>query len=147
MDVEDLLNTFQDLVDELYRNPKRLTVSLLEPLLKGSSQKPLYAKDRGIGKDQILVDDIRFLTGLRTFAMIDIAWPRLLKHRSDFRFFVSGCTHHGRRNRRDHHYRSCERQKHPFECPSLRRNLQSFHIVELNFNLDVTLKLRAVCLP
>jgi hypothetical protein len=86
MDVEDLFNTFQDLVDDLYRNPKRLTISLLEPLLKGSSQKSLYAEDRRMEEDQMLAVDMQFLAGLRTVGMINIVWPRLLKHRSDFRF-------------------------------------------------------------
>lgn len=86
MDVEDLINTFQDLIDDLYRNPQQVTIRSVEPLLKGSWQKPLYAENQTIEEDQMLSVEMQFLAGLRTVGMGNIAWPRLLKHRSDFRF-------------------------------------------------------------
>jgi hypothetical protein len=91
-DIQELLNTFQDLVDELYRYPNRVAMGVLEPLLQNSGLRSLYAKGRRIEEDGMLAPDLQLLAGLRAVGMINIAWPRLLKHRSDFRFSFQAVT-------------------------------------------------------
>jgi hypothetical protein len=61
--------------------------SAIVPLLTDSGQRCLYGdgeSEADAGRE--LPDDLSFLATFRTVGMINIAWPHLLKHRSDFRF-------------------------------------------------------------
>jgi hypothetical protein len=75
IDVDDLVKRFQDLFDELYANPKAVAKTAAESVLGGSSS----------GGDQLISGNDFFL-GLRTVGTFNIAWPRLMKHRREFRF-------------------------------------------------------------
>lgn len=71
MDINDFLVRFQDLCDELYVNAKRVAQVATEPSsLSGSRPE--------VG-DQVLM-------GFRTVGTLNVAWPRLMKHRQKFRF-------------------------------------------------------------
>lgn len=84
-DVADVLNRFQDRMDELYRNTGEVSKSAVEPLLKDSGRRGLYGEEKSSPGTEF-PPDLSFQATLRTVGMINVAWPRLLKHRSDFRF-------------------------------------------------------------
>jgi len=73
-DTGDLFTRFQDLCDELYRNPGRIAKTAME--CATSSAELGHQPDA----------NLQFLMGFRTVGTINIAWPRLMKHRLDFRF-------------------------------------------------------------
>jgi hypothetical protein len=84
--VGEFLNRYQDLSDELYLHPRDVTMRAIEPLLKSAGQMPLIGSEETISPNSKLPSDLDFWASLRTLGTFNIAWPRLLKHRSDFRF-------------------------------------------------------------
>jgi hypothetical protein len=73
-DMADFLNRFQDLFDDLYANAATI----------GSR---VTADTPQLPRDGTRVDfKSEFLLGLRTVGTFNIAWPNLLKHRSELRF-------------------------------------------------------------
>lgn len=86
-DVEDVLNRFQDRTDELYMKTAEVSKAAIVPLLTDSGRRSLYGSAEGGGSPESeFPSDLSFLAGFRTVGMINIAWPHLVKHRSDFRF-------------------------------------------------------------
>ncbi|MGI8962795.1 MAG: hypothetical protein ACR2IV_24165 [Bryobacteraceae bacterium] len=86
-DLKDVLDRFQDLTDELYRNTAEASKAAIVPLFTDSGQRSLYGENgKEGGAGSTLPEDLSFLATIRTVGMINIAWPHLLKHRSDFRF-------------------------------------------------------------
>jgi hypothetical protein len=86
-DLEDILNRFQDRTDELYRNTAQVSKDEILPLLSDSGRRDLYAEaGAGGNPGKAFPSDLSTLAAFRTVGMINIAWPDLIKHRSDFRF-------------------------------------------------------------
>ena len=74
-DMNDLLIRFQDLCDELYSNAGRVAQEAIESVVGPSSLNA----GRPEAGDELLM-------ALRTVGTFNIVWPRLMKHRQDFRF-------------------------------------------------------------
>jgi hypothetical protein len=72
-DVGDLFTRFQDLCDELYANTAKIASTAMEYATETTAPR------QPDGHTQLLM-------GLRTTGTFNIAWPRLMKHRLDFRF-------------------------------------------------------------
>jgi hypothetical protein len=75
MDIGDFLVRFQDLCDELYQNPKRVAQTAMESVIG-----PLASSANSVEAHH------EFFMGLRMAGTMNIAWPRLTKHRREFRF-------------------------------------------------------------
>ncbi|MEK6260066.1 MAG: hypothetical protein AABP62_15705 [Planctomycetota bacterium] len=74
-DISDFGNRFQDLFDELFADTAALAKQAIDYTLR-----PVPApEDACFGADELFL-------GMRTVGTFNIAWPRLMKHRREFRF-------------------------------------------------------------
>lgn len=74
-DLADLFTRFQDLMDELYADPAKAA--------KRASESALQKKSPDAER-QVPFSDI--VAGTRTVGTFNVAWPKLLNHRQEFRF-------------------------------------------------------------
>lgn len=85
MDLQGVTERIQDLFDALYADTKGAIAHALQPLLASSGALPLTCEDADAIEGR-LPQDLEFLLGMRTVGMLNVAWPRLMKHRPEFRF-------------------------------------------------------------
>lgn len=85
VDLQGVVERIQDLFDALYADTKEAIAHALLPLLTTSGALPLTREDPHATEGRLPLD-LDFLLGIRTVGMLNVAWPRLMKHRPEFRF-------------------------------------------------------------